>query len=164
MNFFNTIRNYSTRYLSGSRARPIVFAPLPPKRDGEHVMSFLQNKLLAKYDPTGQRRKLAETLRAGDMIKVTYGDKSTAFGRIIAIKRGHNNVGHNILMRNKIGGLGVEVRVPLFNPTIKNIEVMHKPEKYLSRRKHFYIRNTKHDVGNIEDFLTRERIAKNQSN
>lgn len=123
-------------------------------------MQYLHKNLLDKYDPTGKRRALVDQnsgLRAGDIIRVTYLDKTNVVGQVIAIKRGVNNVGTNILIRNKINKLGVEVRIPLFNPKIRNIETLYKPEKYMPRRKHFYIRNSKYDVGDIEAFLSRQK-------
>lgn len=141
-----------------------VFEPLPKKRNGENAISFLHKQLLQKYDPTGKRSALVNTnsgLRSGDIIKVTYLDRTNVTGQIIAIKRGQSNVGTNILLRNKINKLGCEVRIPLYNPNIRNIEVMHKPKKYMSRKKHFYIRNSKFDVGDVEMFLRNERKKAN---
>lgn len=138
---------------------PRVFEPLPKKRNGENVLSFLQKQLLQKYDPTGKRRALVDQdtgLRSGDVIKVTYLDRTNVIGQVIAIKRSVNSVGTNILIRNKINKIGCEVRIPLFNPNIRNIEVVHKPKKYMPRRKHFYIRNTKYDVGDVELLVRKE--------
>lgn len=150
----------TSRLQSEATKQPTVFEPLPPKRNGQNVMQFLHKNLLNKYDPTGKRRALVAQsfgLRAGDIIKVTYSDRTSVIGQIIAIKRGVNNVGTNILIRNKINKLGVEVRIPLYNPKIRNIETLYKPEKYMPRRKHFYIRNSKYDVGDIEAFLSRQK-------
>lgn len=136
-----------------------VFEPLPPKRGGQNVLTFLHKQLLQKYDPTGKRRALVANngLRSGDIIKVTYLDRSSVIGQVIAIKRSVNSVGTNILIRNKINKVGCEVRVPLYNPNIRNIELLHKPKKYLPRRKHFYIRNSKFDVGDLDAFLRRNK-------
>lgn len=142
-----------------------VFEPLPKKRNGQSAVSFLHNQLLKKYDPTGKRRALVDTstgLRSGDIIKVTYLDRTNVTGQIIAIKRGQYNVGTNILLRNKINKLGCEIRIPLYNPNIRNIELLHKPKKYLPRKKHFYIRNSKYDVGDVEALLRKEK--KKQTN
>lgn len=138
---------------------PTVFEPLPAKRGGQNVLTFLQKQLLQKYDPTGKRRALVakDGLRSGDIIKVTYLDRTSVIGQVIAIKRSVNSVGTNILIRNKINKVGCEVRVPLYNPNIRNIELMHKPKKYLPRRKHFYIRNSKYDVGDLNAFLRRNK-------
>lgn len=119
----------------------------------------MHKQLLQKYDPTGKRRALVDQdtgVRSGDIIKVTYLDRTGVTGQVLAVKRSINSVGTNILLRNKINKLGVEVRIPLFNPSIRNIEVVHKPKKYLPRRKQFYIRNTKYDVGDVENFVRKE--------
>ncbi|CUM64016.1 uncharacterized protein PRCAT00001604001 [Priceomyces carsonii] len=136
--------------------RLTAYDPLPPKRNGENVLSYLHKHLLQRYDPTGKRRALVDQengLRAGDIIKVTYLDRTNVVGQVIAIKRSVNNVGTNILIRNKFNKMGCELRIPLFNPNIRNIETLHKPKKYLSRRKQFYIRKSKYDVGDVEAFL-----------
>ncbi|CUM53451.1 unnamed protein product [Debaryomyces fabryi] len=138
---------------------PTVYEPLPKKRNCENAISYLHKQLLQKYDPTGKRRALVDQdtgVRSGDIIKVTYLDRTNVTGQVIAVKRSVNSVGTNILLRNKINKLGVEMRIPLFNPNIRNIEVVHKPKKYLPRRKQFYIRNTKYDVGDVENFVRKE--------
>lgn len=138
---------------------PTVYEPLPPKRDGELALSFLHKELYAKLDPTGKRRALiakdsSSRLRSGDVIRVTYTDRSTVLGQVIAIKRSFTD--SNILLRNKITKLGCEVRIPVFNPKIKNIELISQPKKYLSRAKHYYIRNTRLDVGDLEATLRKK--------
>lgn len=141
------------------RTPPTVFEPLPPKRNGEGAISFVHKKLLEKYDPTGKRRALVDTkagVRAGDIIKVTYLDRTSVVGQVLGIKRGQQTLGTNILIRNKVNRVGVEMRIPLYNPNIRNIELLHKPTKYLPRLKQYYIRNTKYDVGDLEAYLRRE--------
>lgn len=148
--------SFSRAFTTLKGAKPTVYEPLPPKRNGENVLTYLQKQLLDKYDPTGKRRALVDSrngLRSGDIIKVTYMDRTSTVGRILAIKRSVNNVGTNILIRNRFGNLGYEVRVPLYNPNIRNIEVVHKPSNYLPRNKQYYIRRTKHDVADLEFFL-----------
>lgn len=142
------------RYLSTIKSEA-VFKPLEKKRGGQSAAEYLHQQLLKKYDPTGKRTALVsgpQKIRSGDTIKVTYLDRSTVLGRVLGIKRGVNNVGSNILIRNKISKVGCEMRVPLFNPEIKNIEV-ERPENYMPRNKQYYIRNTKFDVGDLENEL-----------
>lgn len=149
-------------------AMPTVFEPLPPKRNGEPVLPFLHKQLLDKYDSTGKRRALVDSktgLKAGDIIKVTYLDRTDVIGRVIAIKRCQNSVGTNILIRNKINRVGCEIRIPLYLPKLKNIEVIHKPKQYLPRNKQYYIRNTKLDVNDLEEFVKRKnKNAAKQAN
>ncbi|MCP8717865.1 MAG: 50S ribosomal protein L19 [Asgard group archaeon] len=140
---------------------PTVYEPLPTKRNGQPVLEYVQQKLLAKHDPTGKRRALVKNdstgLRAGDIIKVTYLDRSDVTGRVIGIKRGDLNLGTNILIRTTMNRVGSEVRIPVYNPNIRNIECLYKPEKYLPRGKQFYIREHKRlDVGDVEAFIKKQ--------
>lgn len=127
----------------------------------------MQKQLLEKYDPTGKRRALVNSisgLRAGDIIKVTYLDRTDVVGRVIGVKRGVNNVGTNILIRNKINRVGCEIRIPVFSPKLRNIEIVHKPEEYLPRAKQYYIRNTKLDVDDVEAFVKRQHKKSAEKN
>ncbi|ODV80838.1 uncharacterized protein CANTADRAFT_46787, partial [Suhomyces tanzawaensis NRRL Y-17324] len=140
-------------------AVPTVYEPLAKKRGGEDPISFLNKQLLQKYDPTGKRRALVHSktgLRAGDIIKVTYLDRTDVVGRVLGVKRGENNVGTNILLRNKINRIGCEVRIPVFSPKLRNIEIVQRPKQYLPRAKQYYIRNTKLDVDDIEASIKRQ--------
>ena len=143
-----------------------VFEPLPKKRNGEQVLTYLNKQLLNKYDPTGKRRALVHPqtgLRAGDVIRVTYLDRSEVVGRVIGVKRSMNTAGTNVLIRNKTNRVGCEVRIPIFSPKLRNVEVIYSPEKYLARGKQYYIRGTKLDVpDDVEAFVKRQQ--KKQTN
>ena len=148
-------------------ALPTVYEPLPPKRNGENIMHYVQKQMLAKHDPTGKRRALLDSLnglRAGDMIKISFTNRNDVIGRIIAIKRGYMNLGSSILLRTKLGRVGSEIRVPVYNPNIRNIELLHKPEKYLPRRTQYYIREKRIDVGDVEAFVKRHQAEKEKAN
>lgn len=152
---FNTVRSisYANKYM------PTVYESLGKKRNGENPMNYLQKQLLDRYDPTGKRRAMVNPytgVRAGDIIKVTYLDRSDVTGRVIGVKRGANNVGTNILIRNMINRVGCEIRIPVFSPNLRNIEVLYKPQKYMPRSKHYYIRESKLDVGDVEEFVRRQ--------
>ena len=116
-------------------------------------MTFLKEQLLEKFDTRGNRRKLVDRnsedrLRAGDIIRVHFRDRTNVLGQIIDINR--CGTATNLLLRNKITRLGCEMRIPIFNPSITNIEIVEKPKKYLARSKHYYIRNTRLDVQDLE--------------
>ncbi|CAI5759761.1 unnamed protein product [Candida verbasci] len=149
------------RYLK--KELPTVYEGLQPKRNGKPVMEYIHQQMLAQHDPLGTRTKLInrETgLRSGDIIKVTYNDRTEVIGSVLAIKRGNLNLGHNILIRTKLNKVGSEIRIPLFNPNIRNIEILHKPEKYLPRHKLYYIRGTNKDVGDVETFVKKLEAKK----
>ncbi|KAK6202781.1 putative ribosomal protein, mitochondrial precursor, large subunit [Scheffersomyces amazonensis] len=155
-----TIQNGTRSFTTLKKELPTVYEPLPKKRTGESVLAYLYQKMLNKYDPSGRRRILSKTLRAGDVIRVTYLDRTDVVGRIIAIKRGDNNVGSNILIRNKLNKVGVELRIPLYSPKLRNIEVIQKPEVRLARNKQYYIRNTRLDVQDVESSMKRKEAKK----
>lgn len=136
-----------------SKGQEAIFQPLPKKRNGENVLTFLHKQLVEKHDPTGKRSALVapDGLRAGDVIRITYTDRTSVLGQLIGIKRGNHNIGTNLHIRNKMNRIGVEMRVPLFSPNIKNIERVSLPKKYPSRKKHYYIRNNRLDVGDLEN-------------
>lgn len=146
-------------------AIPTVYEPLARKRNGTDIMQYLHKQLLQKYDPTGKRRALVDRstgIRAGDIIKVTYLDRSDVVGRVLAVKRGEHNVGTNILIRNLINRVGCEIRIPVFSPRLRNIEVIYKPPKYLPRAKQYYIRNSKLDIDDLEAFLKRRVMSQSK--
>lgn len=144
--------SFSSREISQS-APKVVYEPLPKRRKGISPVKYLHQQLLKQYDPLGKRSALVDRkngVRSGDTVKVTWTDRSIVFGRVLGIKRGEYNLGTNILIRNKITKLGCEVRVPVFSPKVANIEIVDMPEKYLPRQKHYYVRNTMYDVGDVE--------------
>ncbi|CAK9441749.1 uncharacterized protein LODBEIA_P56170 [Lodderomyces beijingensis] len=148
------------RYLK--KPLPTVYEPLPRKLVGVSAMKYVQDHMLQKHDPTGRRRELLSSsskgLRAGDIVKVTYMDRTDVTGRIIAIKRGRMNLGSSLLLRTKINKVGSEIRVPVYNPNIRLIERVYKPEKYMRARAHYFIRGTKFDVGDVEAFARRQAL------
>lgn len=121
-------------------------------------MEYVQKQLLKLHDPFGKRKELVSKtgLRAGDIIKVTYTDRTDVTGKVIGIKRGHNNLGTNILIRTKLQSIGSELRIPLYNPKIRNIERVWKPEEYRPRNQQYYIRGARFDVDDVEEFVKRE--------
>ena len=44
----------------------------------------------------------------------------------------------------------VEMRIPIFSPLIERIDVLRKSDGKRKRNKHYYIRNTRLDVGDLE--------------
>lgn len=141
-----------------------VYEPLATAHKDRKLMELIEESLYAKYDPSGWRRELIskenkEGLRSGDIIRVNYqNDPNNALGfvgYILAIDR--NGPDSTILLRNKITKVGVELRVSLFNPIIERIDIIRKPHKYNGRLRHYYIRDTKLDVGDLETLIKKKR-------
>lgn len=130
----------------------IVFEQLPPKRSGEKLMSYVKNAQYQRLDPNGSKRNLlsaenSSRLRADDIVTIIYKDQKPITGQILAIKR--QGISSNILIRNKVGGVGVDISVPLFHPNILRVDIVRRPIKYRPRAKHYYIKGSRLDVGDI---------------
>ncbi len=131
----------------------IVFEQLAPKRDGEKLMSYVKSSQYQRLDPDGLKRKLLSAenpsrLRADDIVTIVYKDQKPITGQILAIKR--QGISSDILIRNKVGGVGVDISIPLFHPNILRVDVVRRPIKYRPRAKHYYIKGSRLDVGEID--------------
>lgn len=131
-----------------------VYEPLPPLRDGEPLMKTILQSQNTRLDPKGLKTQLLDSsnpkrLRAGDVIRINYRNFSRAplNGTVIAITRA--GLTSSILIRNKVNRIGVEHRIPLFNPIIERIDILSRPAVYKRRAKHYYIRNNRLDVKEV---------------
>lgn len=122
-------------------------------------MAYVQEQLLKMHDPLGKRREFLSPktgVRPGDLVKVTYNDRTDITGKVIGVKRGHLNLSSNILIRTKLQGVGSEVRIPVYNPNIRDMQIVHKPTKYMSGNQQYYSRGARFDVGDAEAFVKRQ--------
>lgn len=134
----------------------VVYEPLPKLRQGKDLMLFVKEAQYNKFDPSGVKRKILdksnpEKLRSGDVVRIVYKEQSPAVGAVIAINK--SGLGTTLLLRNMITGVGVEIHVPVFSPMVERIDIVRRPAKYKGRTKHYYIRNTRLDVGDLESSI-----------
>ncbi|RKP09002.1 translation protein SH3-like domain-containing protein, partial [Thamnocephalis sphaerospora] len=103
---------------------------------------------LERLDPTGEKRALAmrrsqTCIKPGDVLLVesytsrTKGTTSRFMGVCIALYR--KGIDTNILVRNIVERVGVEIRFPVYSPMVKRIEILRRGEGY-RRAKLFYLR------------------------
>lgn len=140
-----------------------VYEPLPDAHKGKTIMDNIRESLFEKYDPSGWRRNLinkknSDCLRSGDIIRVNYKNQpnNSFMGYVLAIDR--NGPDSTILLRNKVTKIGVEMRISLFNPIIERIDIVKRPAKYNGRNRHYYIRDTRLDVDDLEALAKKRRI------
>ncbi|KAH3679082.1 hypothetical protein WICMUC_001278 [Wickerhamomyces mucosus] len=127
--------------------------------------SKFTEKQLEKLDPTFWRRDLIKPsernggsiLRPGDIVRVMYNTRNipTFTGQIIKISK--KNLDSNLLLRNLINKVGVELNVKLFNPLISRIDLVRKPNKYKLRNRQYYIRGNRLDVGDLDASLRKKK-------
>lgn len=138
-----------------------VYHPLK-KKAPKKVNELYLDQQYAKLDPEGWRRALITQgsptrLLPGDVVRIVYKTRQMApfMGQIIGISKG--GVSASLLLRNNITKLGVELRVKIFSPLIQRVDVVKKPFKRRLRNKHYYIRGTRLDVGDLEADLKKTR-------
>lgn len=130
----------------------------------ETPLALVEKQQLSNLDPEGWRRELVDRksekcLLPGDIVRVIKTDRTHFSGMVIAIKR--NGLSTNLVLRNKITGLGVETRYQLYSPTIEKIELMRRPNKMKRRAKLYYVRGSaKHDVGDLETEIKSKQKSK----
>lgn len=128
---------------------------------GSTALGVQENKLFDRYDPLGKKRALLDKSnpgcpRAGDILRVVKKDKSTFVGMLLALNRNH--LGTTILLRTKIGGIGVENRFLVYNPDIEKIELLKVPTMRWPKQKYYFVRGTKkHDAGDLDGLVRRQR-------
>ncbi|ODV93635.1 hypothetical protein PACTADRAFT_35394 [Pachysolen tannophilus NRRL Y-2460] len=134
-----------------------VYEPLPnAHKDGKPLMDVIRADQYKKLDPSGIKQKLLDSknptrLRSGDIVRINYKNniKPSITGMIIALNRA--GLESNLLLRNQVTKIGVELRVSVFNPIIERIDILRKPMTYRPRNKLYYIRNNRLDVGDLEN-------------
>ncbi|GMM29700.1 mitochondrial 54S ribosomal protein [Martiniozyma asiatica (nom. inval.)] len=129
-----------------------VYEPLPALRQGKKLMDYIHEAQYAKFDTNGSKRSLLdlnnpERIRADDIVSVVYKNQKPISGQVLMVKR--KGIASNMLLRQKMGGLGVEIMVPLFHPQIARVDIIKRPQNYRPRNRHYYIRNSRLDVKEI---------------
>lgn len=130
----------------------IVYEPLPQLRNGKNLMEYMKEAQYQKFDKNGAKRKALslsnpERVRADDIVTIVYKNQKPVTGQVLMVKR--NGLNSTILLRNKITGLGVEMNIPIYHPNILRVDVVRRPIAYKPRNRHYYIRNSRLDVGEI---------------
>ncbi|CAI1878281.1 hypothetical protein SEUBUCD646_0C01200 [Saccharomyces eubayanus] len=130
------------------------------------IMTRVAQSEIETLDPGASRRKLIskknkDRLKAGDVVRVVYDSSKCSYdpfvGYILSIDRKQLVQDASLLLRNQIAKTAVEIRVPLFSPLIERIDLLRPHTSNRQRNKHYYIRGTKLDVGDLEASLRRKK-------
>lgn len=134
------------------------------------MVSLYEEDALDKLDPTNWRRELIKkclkgtegpnTVKPGDIVRVNYITRNipTFVGKVIQISR--KGIESSLLLRNQVVGLGVEVRVKVFSPTVSKIDIIHQLDNPAHRNQLKHIRNTKLDTGDLEVKYLKKKFSK----
>lgn len=161
-------KNLSRSYQIASVTRKVipVYPPVEETRKSKVVEALAKQEVETKLDPTGWRRELVgksakSSLSAGDVVRVVYDSKKCSYdnfvGYVLAVNRKTLVQDATLLLRNQIAKTAVEAMIPVFSPLIERIDVLRRADSRRKRNKHYYIRNTKLDVGDLEASLRKKR-------
>ncbi|EDO18784.1 hypothetical protein Kpol_1028p59 [Vanderwaltozyma polyspora DSM 70294] len=123
-----------------------------------------RRRMLGRYPPAPNEVSLK--IKSGDIVRVVYdsnkSDNDSFVGYVLGVDRKRLIQDSSLLLRNQISKTFVELRVPMFSPLIERIDILKRtddvPNKRKRRRnKHYYIRGTKLDVGDLEAMLRKRR-------
>ncbi|CAB4252281.1 similar to Saccharomyces cerevisiae YCR046C IMG1 Mitochondrial ribosomal protein of the large subunit, required for respiration and for maintenance of the mitochondrial genome [Maudiozyma barnettii] len=152
----------------GSRKIVPVYPPVqtePAVKNATLLQKLSEIDLKENLDTDGWRFNLIDKnkkdcIRAGDIIRIVYNKEKCSYdnfiGYILSVDRKERIQDASVLLRNQISKVMVEVRVPLFSPLVERVDILKRADGSRKRNKHYYIRGTKLDVGNLESKLRKK--------
>lgn len=159
-----SIRHYQLPAKHAKKVIP-VYPPAEPVSN-PLVINELSATDLAKLDPSGAKRNLisanSETrISAGDVVRVVYDSKKCNYdnfmGYVLSVDRKKLVQDASLLLRDHINKTSVEMRVPIFSPLVERIDLIRKSDGRRRRNKHYYIRNTRLDVGDLDANMRKKK-------
>lgn len=151
---------------TSSRKVISIYPVLEKKEKRPNILKKLSEAdLNSKLDVNNERRKLVvkgskERIKAGDILRIVYDQSKCSYdnfvGYVLSIDRKELIQDTSVLLRNQVAKTMVEMRIPLFSPLIERIDVLRKSDGKRKRNKHYYIRDTRLDVRDLEAGLKKK--------
>ncbi|KAI1110014.1 translation protein SH3-like domain-containing protein [Nemania sp. NC0429] len=117
-----------------------------------------------RLDPKGLRtalfsRSVRDSAKPGDVLQVTTRRGEPFAGVCLSIRRA--GVDSAILLRNNLTKLGVEMWYKIYSPNVLGVEIIWRRPKRARRARLTYMRQAKHDMGNVDHLVAAWRRARN---
>lgn len=131
--------------------RPIInICPEPIKKVTEDQLKVL--------DPTGARTRLfspanPDRAKPGDILLVTLKTGEPFAGVCLNIRQSNSPIDWAILLRNHLTRVAVEMWFKVYSPNVQGIEIVQRKAKRARRAKLYYMRQPKHDLGNLDNIV-----------
>lgn len=160
---FSQIRTYQ---IPTTTRKVIPVYPPAEQRQKSNLLRTLADVDVKKLDPEGWKRQLIsknahQSLRAGDVVRVVYDRSKCSYdsfiGYVLSVNHKELIQDSSLLLRNQISKTPVEMRVPVFSPLIERIDLLKKTDGKRQRNRHYYIRGTKLDVGDLDAGLRKRK-------
>ncbi|KAF2965197.1 hypothetical protein GQX73_g8376 [Xylaria multiplex] len=111
----------------------------------------LRTRLFSKANP--------DAAKPGDVLQVTTKRGEPFAGVCLSIRRA--GVDTAILLRNTMTKIGVEMWYKIYSPNILGIEIVWRRPKRARRARLMYMRQPKHDMGNVDHLVSEWRRTRN---
>lgn len=117
-----------------------------------------------RLDPKGLRTRLfskanPDAAKPGDVLQVTTRRGEPFAGVCLSIRRA--GVDTAILLRNHLTKVGVEMWYKIYSPNVVGIEIVWRRPKRARRARLYYMRQPKHDMGNVDHLVAAWRRTRN---
>ncbi|KAI0481474.1 translation protein SH3-like domain-containing protein [Xylaria cf. heliscus] len=117
-----------------------------------------------RLDPKGFRTQLfskasRDSVKPGDVLQVTTRRGEPFAGVCLSIRRA--GVDSAILLRNHLTKVGVEMWYKIYSPNVLGIEIVKRRPKRARRARLTYMRQPKHDMGNVDHLVAAWRRTRN---
>ncbi|CAL9727942.1 large ribosomal subunit protein bL19m [Monosporozyma unispora] len=145
-----------------------IYPPIQPTslKPTTILQKISVTELDSQLDSTGWRRNLLkkndpQRIESGDIVRVIYDQSKCSYdpfiGYVLSLDRKEIVQDASILLRNQITKTVVEMRIPIFSPLVEKIDILKKNDGKRRRNKHYYIRGTRLDVGNLDAKLRKRK-------
>jgi len=120
---------------------------------------------IRRMDPSGARTRLfdrsrPDSARVGDVLLVTTRRAAEPFaGVCLSVRR--RGVDTAVLLRGRLGRVGVEVWYKIYSRSVAAIEVIWRRPKRARRARLTYLRKPEHDMGSLDHLVTAWRKSRN---
>ncbi|KAI1818696.1 translation protein SH3-like domain-containing protein [Poronia punctata] len=138
-------------------------APSARKSAPEAVLSYHEQQI-RRLDPQGLRtalfsRKNRDGAKVGDVLMVTTKRGEPFSGVCLSIRR--RGVDTAVLLRNHLTKVGVEMWYKIYSPNVVGIEIVWRRPRRARRARLTYMRQPKHDMGNVDHLVAAWRKTRN---
>ncbi|KAI1180030.1 translation protein SH3-like domain-containing protein [Nemania sp. FL0916] len=152
-------------YAAPERAAFAVYPRVPSARaKTPAVLDAYHAQQMRRLDPKGLRGQLfsrhnRDSARVGDVLQVTTRRGEPFAGVCMSIRRA--GVDTAVLLRNRLTKVGVEMWFKVYSPTVVGIEIIWRRPKRARRARLTYMRQPKHDMGNVDHLVDAWRRSRN---
>ncbi|KAI2631009.1 translation protein SH3-like domain-containing protein [Hypoxylon sp. NC1633] len=150
----------------------IVYPRVPSARKANpSALERYHAQQMRRLDYSGARtalfsRRNTDAAKPGDVLQVTTsrrggggGGEQTFAGVCLSIRRA--GVDTAILLRNHVAKVAVEMWYKVYSPNVLGIEIVWRRPKRARRARLTYMRQPKHDMGNVDHLVEEWRRTRN---